>query len=67
MDRHYFIDILTNAHGTVLYTSVTGDLLRRVGEHKTKRVKGYTQKYNINRLVYVEMFHHVADAIAREE
>ena len=58
---------MTNKNNTVLYTGVTNDLVRRVYEHKEKLVKGFTKKYNINKLVYYEMSNDVHTAIAREK
>jgi putative endonuclease len=63
----YYIYILTNAHDTVLYTGVTNDLERRCYEHKQKRIKGFTQKYNVDKLIYFERFDFVDLAIAREK
>ena len=57
----------TNAHGNVLYTGVTNDLIRRVYEHKNKMVAGFTQKYNVGRLVYFEVCPDIMAAIAREK
>lgn len=51
----------------VLYTGVTNDLQRRVWEHKTKRIPGFTREYNVNRLVHFEDFCEINDAIAREK
>jgi putative endonuclease len=51
----------------MLYTGVTNDLERRVGEHKEKVVEGFTKKYNITRLVYFEEFNDIGAAIAREK
>jgi len=64
--RTYHIYILTNKSGT-LYTGITGNLKKRVWQHKTKEVKGFTQKYNIDRLIYYETFGDVWSAIAREK
>ncbi|MFT4059452.1 MAG: GIY-YIG nuclease family protein [Legionella sp.] len=50
-----------------MYTGVTCDLIRRVYEHKAKLVKGSTQKYNVDRLVYYEACAHIVDAILREK
>jgi len=63
----YFVYILTNAHHSVFYTGVTNDLERRCFEHKHKLVKGFTKKYNINKLIYFEVFDLVDLAIAREK
>jgi putative endonuclease len=46
---------------------VTNDLVRRVHEHKTKELRGFTASYNINRLVWFEEFANPSDAIAREK
>ena len=63
----YYVYILTNAHNTVLYTGVTNDLERRCSEHKKKIIKGFTQKYNVDKLIYFEIFDMIEDAIAREK
>jgi putative endonuclease len=63
----YYVYILTNTHHTVLYTGVTNDLERRCFEHKQKKIKGFTQKYNVDRLVYFERFDFIDLAIAREK
>ena len=47
---------MTNKKNTVLYTGVTSDLKKRIWEHKERAVKGFTRKYNINKLVYFEIF-----------
>ena len=51
----------------VLYIGVTNDLDRRVFEHKTKRVPGFSARYNVQKLVYFESFGDVRAAIAREK
>jgi putative endonuclease len=58
--------ILTNLSRT-LYTGVTNDLVRRIYEHKQKIVPGFTQKYNVNQLVFYEETGDVNAAIAREK
>ncbi len=63
----YYVYILTNAHHTVLYTGVTNDLERRYQEHKQKKLEGFTKKYNVNKLVYFEVFDNIEKAIAREK
>jgi putative endonuclease len=65
--RQYFVYIMTNPRNTVLYTGVTGDLKRRVWEHKTKVVPGFTAKYNVVKLVYFEVFDDPEEAILREK
>jgi len=63
----YYVYILTNIHHTVLYTGVTNDLERRCYEHKKKKIKGFTQKYNVDKLIYFERFDSIDSAIAREK
>ena len=63
----YYVYILTNANNKVLYTGVTNDLERRCFEHKEKNIKGFTQKYNVDKLVYYEEFDFIDMAIAREK
>ena len=58
---------MTNKNNTVLYTGVTSDLRKRVFEHKEKIFKGFTKKYNINKLVYFEVFDSIEEAIVREK
>ncbi|MBI5826657.1 MAG: GIY-YIG nuclease family protein [Deltaproteobacteria bacterium] len=58
---------MTNKWNTVVYTGVTNDLKRRVFEHKEKLVEGFTRKYNIDKLVYYEVFNDPENAIAREK
>ena len=60
----YYVYILTNTHHNVLYTGVTNDLERRCYEHKQKKIKGFTQKYNVDKLIYFEQFD---SAIQREK
>jgi putative endonuclease len=67
MERQYCIYILTNRHHTVLYTGVTSDLVRRIYEHKSKLVKGFTKRYNVDKLVYFEVREQADSAIAREK
>ena len=67
MPKHYYIYILTNQRNTALYTGVTNNLLRRVYEHKQKFVKGFTDRYNINKLVYYETLESAYEAISREK
>lgn len=67
MSKDYYTYLLTNQHFNVLYTGVTNNLVRRVDEHKNKLHKGFTQRYNVTRLVYYEMYDDITDAIAREK
>jgi putative endonuclease len=66
-DRTYYVYIMTNPGNTVLYTGVTRDISRRLFEHRTASVGSFTKKYNINKLVHVEVFSDVYSAISREK
>jgi len=59
--------MITNKNNTVIYIGVTSDLLKRVYQHKVKNVKGFTAKYNCNKLVYFEEFSDISEAIQREK
>ena len=50
-----------------IYTGVTNDIERRVKEHKSGEIEGFTQRYRIDRLIYRERFHYIGNAIAREK
>lgn len=63
----YYIYILTNKSNTVVYVGVTSDLVRRCNEHKMKILKGFTEKYNVDKLVYYEVFDDINLAIVREK
>ena len=67
MEKQFYVYILANDTNTLTYTGVTGDIKRRVYEHKGKFVEGFTKKYNINKLVYYEIFGDVINAITREK
>ncbi len=58
---------MTNQHNNVLYTGVTNNLMKRACEHKNKAVKGFTSKYNCDKLVYHEHFFRIEEAIMREK
>ncbi|MEO8355554.1 MAG: GIY-YIG nuclease family protein [Chloroflexota bacterium] len=59
--------IMTNKNNGVLYTGVTSNLFKRVSEHKNKVVAGFTNSYNVTKLVYFEEYETVPEAIAREK
>jgi putative endonuclease len=63
----YYVYILTNWSNKVLYTGVTNNLERRIYEHKNKLVSGFTEKYNVTKLVYFDSSSDVKAAIAREK
>jgi putative endonuclease len=57
-EKHYYVYILANPCRTP-DTAMTNNLRRRLDEHKRKLVPGFTARYNINRLVYFEVFEDV--------
>lgn len=67
MDKQFFVYILNNKANTVLYTGVTSDLRQRIFQHKEKQVEGFTKRYNLDRLVYYELFSDARSAISREK
>jgi len=67
MDKQYYVYILTSKKNGTLYVGITNDLLKRVYQHKEKLIDGFTKKYNVNRLVYYEIFQDPGNAIKREK
>jgi putative endonuclease len=66
--KRFYVYIMTNRPGSaVLYIGITGDLVRRVWEHKNKPAPGFTKRYNLTRLVYYETFYYPDAAISREK
>ncbi len=65
--RNYYVYIMTNWDDSVIYIGVTSDLTRRLYQHKSKMLKGFTEKYNVNKLVYFEETTDVLSAITREK
>ncbi len=66
MDK-YYVYILSNFTNTTLYIGVTNDLQRRIYEHKSKLIEGFSEKYNVDRLVYFEETTDIQSAIQREK
>jgi putative endonuclease len=66
-EKHFYVYLLTNWNNKVMYVGVTNDLHRRLYEHKNKLVKGFTEKYNVDKLVYFEETVDVQSALAREK
>jgi len=58
---------MTNKNNTVIYIGVTSNLIKRVYEHKTRKYKGFTYRYNCDKLVYFEQFSSMNEAIEREK
>ena len=67
MEQSYYVYILTNWNNEVMYVGITNNLERRIYEHKQKLIKGFTGKYNVNKLVYLEETNDVESALAREK
>jgi putative endonuclease len=67
MAELFYVYILSNAHHNVFYVGVTNDLMRRVYEHKNKLIKGFSYKYNVDKLLYYEAMPNIEAAILREK
>ena len=67
MVKQGYVYILTNLNNTTLYTGVTSNLVKRIWEHKSEKVEGFTKKYKIHKLVYFEQTDSIETAIAREK
>jgi putative endonuclease len=65
-EHYYFVYILSSRSRT-LYIGVTNNLTRRLQEHRDGAVNSFTLRYNVYRLVYVERFQYIDNAIAREK
>ncbi len=63
----YYVYFITNTLNTVLYTGMTNDLARRVYEHESGEVEGFSKKYNLYKLVYYESHDNAESAILREK
>ncbi|MDP2562990.1 GIY-YIG nuclease family protein [Psychrobium sp. 1_MG-2023] len=59
--------ILTNKSNTVLYIGVTSDLIKRVWQHKNKSCQGFSNTYNLSKLIYFELHEEMYEAITREK
>jgi putative endonuclease len=63
----YYVYLLASKkHGT-LYLGVTNDIVRRAYEHRTKAVRGFTARYDVDKLVWFEIYDDAATAISREK
>jgi putative endonuclease len=67
MNEQFYVYILSSLHNRVLYIGITSDLVKRVWEHKNKVVKGFTARYNVDRLMYYEIYNDPETAIHREK
>jgi putative endonuclease len=66
-NHDYWVYILTNKHCTTLYIGITNNIARRLNQHKRGETESFTKRYHLNRLVWVEQFRNVRDAIACEK
>lgn len=64
--KTYYVYIMTNKSFT-LYVGVTNDIVRRTYEHKKHLVEGFTAQYNIDKLIYLEEYKYIYEAITREK
>lgn len=67
MHERYYYTYITASRSLTLYIGMTGDLDKRIFEHKRKFLEGFSASYNCNRLVWFERYAHASSAIAREK
>ena len=67
MDKQFYVYILASKRNGTLYIGITSDLMQRVWNHKNKIVEGFTQKYDVDKLVYYEIYDDAQAAILREK
>jgi putative endonuclease len=65
--KQSWVYMTTNKNHTVIYTGVTSNLAKRILQHKTKFYKGFTSKYNCDKLVYYKEFSNIIEAIKYEK
>ena len=65
--RQYYVYILASQRNGTLYIGVTNDLIKRVYEHKNDIVSGFTEKYQVHKLMYYEIHDDIYQAITREK
>ena len=63
----YFVYLMANGKNGTIYIGVTSHLLKRIYEHKTGVVEGFTKKYQVHNLVHYEEFSDIQEAIIREK
>ena len=66
-EKHGYVYIITNKTNSVLYTGVTSNLPKRIYEHKNKLIEGFSNRYNLNKLIYYEVSDTIDVAIVREK
>jgi putative endonuclease len=65
--QNYYVYILASKNNRTLYTGITSNLIKRIWEHKSKVISGFTSKYNVHKLVYFEEFQDINSAFNREK
>ena len=65
--ERYFVYLMTNKTDSVIYVGVTNDIRRRVNEHRSGVVDGFTKRYHVDKLVYYEIYNDIFLAIGREK
>jgi putative endonuclease len=65
--KMFYVYMISNRPRGVVYIGITNDLSRRIYEHKNKLIAGFSKRYNLNKLVYVEEYSSPEEAIAREK
>ena len=65
--REYCVYMMANKTNTTLYVGVTNNLQRRIAEHKSDAIKGFTSRYKLHKLVYFEVTNDISAAIQREK
>ena len=65
--KTYYVYIITNQNNNVLYTGITSNIEKRMYEHKNKIINGFSSKYNLTKLVYVEQCGDANEAISYEK
>jgi len=67
MEKQAYIYFMSNRYNKVLYVGITSNLIKRVWEHKNKVVDGFTKRYNLNKLVYYEIYDDILITINHEK
>src|SRR5215470_15292650 len=67
LNEAFYVYMMTNQSRVVLYTGITNSLMRRVWQHQSGEIEGFSKSYKVNRLVYYKCFDDPRDAIAREK
>jgi putative endonuclease len=65
--KQFYVYILASKRNGTLYTGITSNLIQRVWQHKNNFIEGFTQRYNVNILVYYEVYENAQSAVTREK